>query len=290
MKTIIINLILLTCSLTFAGCSGDSKTETLPETLRIGVLPDESPEKLRSRYEPLFDYVSKQLKRDYVLVIPEDYNELLEKFKNKELDLAYFGGVTFLRAQRDYGAVPVVMRDTDLRFTSYILASADDERTVLQDFIGASFSFGSKLSTSGHLMPRYFMEMEGIEPESFFSKVLFSGKHDKTAYNVRDGLVELGAANSKIVDTMFRDGRLAREQIRIVYETPSFVDYVWAMQPDYMEKCHLKIVNAFLSLNPASLEHETILSAVDARGFLPASDNDFAMLKSVFIKQGFKDN
>ncbi len=286
MKYIIINLLLL-FSFLIAGCSGSDGGESLPDTIRIGVLPDESPEKLRERYALLFDYISKELDRSYELKIPADYSDLLEMFKNKEVDLAYFGGVTFLRAQRDYSAVPLVMRDTDLRFTSYILAGADDNRTDLQDFIGASFSFGSRLSTSGHLMPRYFLKMEGIEPESFFSKVVYSGKHDKTAYSVRDGLVELGAANAKIIDTMFRDGRLDEDKIQIIHETPPYVDYVWALQNDYQEKYQLKIVNAFLSLNPASHEHEQILSAVDAGGFLPASDNDFAKLKSVFIEQGF---
>jgi phosphonate transport system substrate-binding protein len=158
-------------------------------SLRISILPDEGREKLIERYTPLFEYLARETGIPYELIIPETYGELLELFHAKKIDLAYFGGFTFVKANVIDNAVPLVMRDVDTRFTSYFLVKGDHPAENISDFKGKRFSFGSSLSTSGHLMPRYFLKEMDIIPEVFFSDTRYSGKHDLTAYWVRDGLV-----------------------------------------------------------------------------------------------------
>ena len=133
-------------------------------------------------------------------------------------------------------------------------------------------------------MPRFFLNKNGIEPESFFSRVEYSGKHDLTAYWVRDGKVDLGVANAKVIDSMFQDGRLAQDSIRILWETPPYADYVWALQSDMNDTIRSKIINAFLSLSPDKPEHTEILTKIDSRGFLPASIKDFNDLHEIIQK------
>ena len=277
-KIFCVLLLIVSCVACATDREGDKVTLA---TLRISILPDESTEKLLERYTPLFDYLSREIGIPYQLVIPKDYDELLQLFHNKEIDLAYFGGFTFMKAHLADKAEPLVMRDVDTRFTSYFLARADNPGQGLEDFAGRTFAFGSALSTSGHLMPRFFLAEMGIAPEGFFSEVRYSGKHDLTAYWVRDGKVDLGVANHAVIDQMYKDGRLNRQEVRVLYETRPYPDYVWALRPLHNETFRIKLRDAFLSLSRIDKTQAEILAGVDAGSFLPAGMNDFSKLKKV---------
>lgn len=272
--------LLIGLSVIMAGCF-DEKNVEIPSTITIGVLPDEDPEALGFRYGPLLSYLSEELGSDIQLVIPDSYDELLELFRNGAVDIAYFGGVTFVRSYADYGSVPLVMRDVDSSFTSYFIARPDSPGTTLADFEGRAIAFGSESSTSGHLMPRFFMLEMGIDPESFFGGMRYSGAHDRTARWVRDGRADLGAVNSEIVDSMLRDGRLQPGDIRIVAETPPYANYVWAVRPGLGEAFETRLRDAFLALSPGVDRHVEILGRLGAGGFLPASFGDFDRLHGV---------
>ena len=254
---------------------------SLNKSLRLGVLPDSSKKIIDTRVGPLLRYIKRETGIAIELVVPKDYQELLNQFKEKSVDLAIFGGYTFIKAQQEAGAEPFVMRDIDLRFSTMFLVNPDNENKKLEDLKGKTISFGSRLSTSGHLMPRYFLTERKIDPETFFSKVLYSGNHDKTAYWVRDGKVDLGAANSDVIRKMFSDGHLKRDDIRILWETPVYSDYVWAVQSDLDKTIQTRLMDSFLALTPINSEHRKILNAIGAGGFLPANNADFASLRKI---------
>ena len=272
-----------------AACSEQPAPGYLPKELRIGVLPDESEAVLTERFAGLGRYLSSQLNQPYQLVVPEDYADLVERFAQGEFDLAYFGGMTFLQAQQRSGAIPLVMRDIDAHFSSYFLVSADAPQQSWTETNGLRLGFGSPLSTSGHLMPRYFLGQKGINPDSHFSQVQFSGAHDKTAQWVVSGEVDIGAANSQIIDSMLEDGRLDSGRIRILWETPPFADYVWAVRADLDSGFRQQLLNSFLSLSPDNPKHKTILSSLGAGGFLPASAKDFESLQGIATSLGLLD-
>lgn len=254
---------------------------TEPERLRVGVLPGEESDILRARFEPLTRYLSREVGLPCDLVIPADYDELVGLFVDGEIDLAYFGGVTFVQAEARAGALPLVIRGRDLDFRSYILVRADFPARSLAEIKGTRFAFGSRLSTSGHLMPRYFMLRDGIVPETWFSDVLYSGAHDVTAYWVRDGLVDAGVADSAIVDAMISDGRLDRASLRVLERTPPYTDNVWATRPDMPDHLRERLRDAFLLLDRENPDHDRILEALDADRFLPALTTDFESLRLI---------
>jgi len=280
-KFICLILLALAC----ISCAIDKESDKVElSTLRISILPDESKEKLLQRYTPLFEYLSRETGIPYKLIIPKDYNELLGLFHDKKIDLAYFGGYTFMKAHLTDHAEPLVMRNVDTRFTSYFLVRSDSPRQEIHDFSGKTFSFGSRLSTSGHLMPRYYLKEMGLRPESFFGKVLYSGKHDTTAYWVRDGKVDLGVANHAVIDLMYHDGRLSPKDVRILSETPPYPDYVWALRPLNNKAFSIKLRDAFLNLSITDPAQAKILAGVDADSFLPAGINDFSKLEKVMTE------
>ena len=271
--------------------SGCSRSERRPDptVIRVGVLPDEAHERLSSRRLPLLDYLSSQLRIPCELISADSYEDLLQRFSDNEIELAYFGGLTFLKAHHADGAIPLVMRDVDRDFSSYFLVRSESDARELTDCRRMTLSFGDELSTSGHLMPRHFLLEESITPEAFFAEVAYSGAHDATVLHVRDGLADVGVANAKVVDQMYADGIVQRNDIRVLWETPPYVDYVWAVQARLTPSLRRRIRNAFLSLSMANSEQNAILEREQARSFLPATLGDFRELTSIAIKLGLLD-
>jgi phosphonate transport system substrate-binding protein len=137
------------------------------------------------------------------------------------------------------------------------------------------------------MMPRYFMqERYSVSPENFFHSVRYSGKHDRTAYWVRDGEVDAGVINSEILRKMHTDGRLRPGDIRIIWTTPPYPDYVWAAHPRLRPAIREKIQQAFLQLAEDDPQHGAILSNLGSSGFYPASVENFRSLKQIMTKQG----
>jgi len=282
LRNILIRLIGVGLAFQLFACSGPVQ-EPSNETLYIGILPDESEKALRKRYTPLLDFLSEETGLRCELIVPNSYEQLVRLFGEGQIDLAYFGGVTFLKADSEHGAVPLVMRDVDARFTSVLVVAGKSFKDI-KELQGKRFGFGSRLSTSGHLMPRYFLKEEhAVTPEKYFGSIQYSGKHDRTAYWVRDGEVDAGVVNSEIVRKMFADGRLQPGDIRVIWTTPPYTDYVWVVHPQISPAERERIQQAFLRLSLDDPQHAVILSNLGAESFYPASSSEFSTLKRVMV-------
>jgi len=179
---------------------------------------------------------------------------------------------------------PLVTRDVDNRFTTVLIVDANSPAQSLQDLKDKSFAFGSRLSTSAHYMPRYFLNERNIEPEKFFQDVQYTGSHDKTVYTVRDGKVYAGAVNAVIYKKMLADGRLEKGRVKVLWETPPYQDYAWAISVRMPEAHKISIQDAFLGLSLDDPEHKKILEILGANHFLPLSMKDFIKLQSALNK------
>ena len=265
------------------ACSENESERTTSNVLRVAVLPDQSEIQLRKKYQPLLDHLKDHAGLNAELLIPASYNELLQWFDNKQIDMALFGVATYVKAYLKSKAVPLVMRDVDGSFRSVALTHINNPANSFKELKGASLAFGSRLSTSGHLMPRYHFQQQQIIAESFFGKVEYSGAHDLTAEWVRDGKVDLGVANSGIVNEMFLDGRLSRDKVKIIWQSEPFADYVWAIQADIGKHQKILIRDAFLHMNHNSDDKELLMS-LGANYYIPAGHSDFVNLEDVIVQ------
>lgn len=264
--------------LLFTSCNIEQNDFQVPKELIVGVLPDQEEEALLQIYTPLLTYLEAESGINYKLIIPSDYNELVTLFVNKQVDLAYFGGVTFMQAHELSGAKPIVIRDVDKHFTSYLITRADKEVTSLADLEGKSLAFGSKVSTSGHIMPRYFLHEMGIQPDKYFNEIIYSGSHDKTLELVIQGRVDGGMINSSIFDLISSSHPEISKSIHVTWQSPSYPDYVWAMQSDTPPELQNLILNSFLSLTTLDKQHRYILNRMDTKAFYPVNINEFSEL------------
>ena len=267
-----------------AHLSQQSGNAALVSKLRVGVLPDVGHENLQKRNQPLFQYLTEETGINIQYIKLDKYKDLLEAFHERKVDLAWFGGYTFAKAHLQDRAVPLVMRDVDFKFTSYFLVRAEHPAKSISDFKNKVFAFGSRFSTSGHLMPRYFLSQKNIIPEKFFSAVRYSGKHDTTVKWVRDGTVNLGVSNSKVIDKMFREDVSTQKEIRVLWETPSYSNYVWAIHPSIDRATQIKVRDAFLGLSVENPKHKKILEQWNTHHFLPAAVEDFLIIRKIAKK------
>lgn len=280
----IFNFALLLISLSFFfGCTEQSSSNK-NNVIRIAPLPDNNPETIRNIYQPLLEYLEKNTGIKTELVIPKTYDDLMRLFAERKIDMANFGGVTYLHAHKMYHAQPLIMRNVDEQFTSVILVRTNSSAKNLTDLNNKSFAFGSRLSTSGHFMPRHFFTKKNIQPETFFSSITYSGAHDKTVIMVKNGKVFAGVANSSIVKQMFKQGTIKNSDVRILWESPAYADYVWATQDTFRNDLKRKIQNAFLSLNNRDNEQNNILQKLGAEYYIPANHSQFSELEIIMSK------
>lgn len=247
------------------------------DTLRVSAIPDEAPTELLRKFEPLGKYLSKRLGMDVKFVPVADYPAVVESLASNRLDMAWLGGFTFVQVHlKDPTATPLVQREQDAQFTSKFI-TANPAVNSLADLKGKSFAFGSISSTSGSLMPRYFMLKEdNIKPESYFSRVAYSGAHDATVAWVQAGKVDGGVLNASVWQKLVDAGKVDTSKVKVFATTPAYYDYNWTVRGNMDPALKEKIKQAFLDLDPANPEHKAILDLQAASRFIETKPENYA--------------
>jgi phosphonate transport system substrate-binding protein len=249
------------------------------DTLRVSAIPDEAPTELLRKFKPLGAYLEQQLEMKVEFVPVSDYAAVVEAIAADRIDLAWLGGFTFVQARLKtagsaHPAIPLVQRAEDEKFTSKII-SADPAVNSLQDLKGKTFAFGSVSSTSGSLMPRFFMLQDGINPETFFSRIAYSGAHDATAAWVQAGKADGGVLNASVWDKLVAAGKIDSDKVKVIATTPPYFDYNWTVRGTLDASLRDKIQAAFLALDPANPEHKAILDLQAASRFIPTKAENY---------------
>lgn len=245
------------------------------DALRVSAIPDEAPTELIRKFKPLGEYLEKELGMPVKFTPVSDYAAVVESLAADRLDLAWLGGFTFVQTRLKTGnAIPLVQREQDATFTSKFI-TADPEVKTLQDLKGKTFAFGSVSSTSGSLMPRYFMIQDGIEPEAFFKRIAYSGAHDATAAWVEAGKADAGVLNASVWDKLVATGKVNTDKVRVISTTPPYYDYNWTVRGNLDPVLTEKIKAAFLALDPANPEHKAILDLQAASRFIETAPENY---------------
>lgn len=255
--------------------------------LHVSAIPDESPTELQRKFAPLGAYLHEATGLDVKFVPVTDYAATVEGLAAGKLDLVWYGGFTFVQARRRTGnAIPLVQREEDARFHSKFIVPAGSKAKTLADLKGASFAFGSVSSTSGHLMPRYHLLRNGIDPDKDFSKVAFSGAHDVTAKWVEAGKVDAGALNESIWQKLVDEKKIDTAKVRVLWTTPDFFDYNWTVRGDLDPRVVEKLRAAFLALDAAKPEHKAILDLQRTRRFIPTAPENYRAIEEAARSAG----
>lgn len=244
--------------------------------LRVTAIPDEAPTELARKAAPLMRYLEARLGMKVVFTPVTDYAAAVETLVNRKVDLAWFGGFTFVQASVRSGGrvIPLVQREEDEKFRSVFITSDPTIRTLV-DLRGKDVSFGSQSSTSGHLMPRSFLLRAGLEPDRDFRRVAYSGAHDATIAAVASGKVQAGALNISVWDKFVAEKRVDTDKVRVFFTTPPYHDYNWTVHADMPAPLRDKLAQALLALSRDTPEGREVLELQRATRFVPAKADNY---------------
>jgi len=268
--------------LTFLVAGATRATEG---SLRVSMIPTTDPSRMLRESEPLVKHLQQVTGRRVELTIPQNYAAVVEAMVQGQVDLAHFGGFTFVQANRRAGAVPLVQRERDRNFHSKLITAREDVKR-LADLTGKRFAFGDVNSTSGHLMTAYFMRKEGVDA-AVLDGALYTGGHDATALAVAERKVDAGALDEAVWERLVQDGKVDPSKVRVFWTTPAFVDYVWAARKDLDPSLRQRLAEAFLALDPANPAHRPILELLSAKGlYVPVDVAAYAPLREAALREG----
>ena len=261
--------------------------------LRIGAIPDQNPEKLNRLYGLVADELSQQLGVKVAYVPVTDYAAAVSAFRTGSLDLVWFGGLTGVQASlQKPGAQMLAQRDIDAQFYTVFIANARSGIKPIQNqkglvaLKGKRFTFGSESSTSGRLMPQYFLAQAGVKLADFAGGAPgFSGSHDATIALVQSGTYDAGAVNEQVWKSNLRSGKANRSKVVQIWRTPSYPDYLWLGQPNLDQRFgkgfSAKLRQSIISWRSTDPEQKQILSLFGAQQFTTVKPDEYKQIEQV---------
>jgi phosphonate transport system substrate-binding protein len=243
--------------------------------LRVTAIP-EARDDFQKNEAVFTAWLGRQTGVPVVLRLAGSYEEALHLLVSREADLGWLGGVTTVEVMTQTGGRvhPIVIREKDREFKSYLIASSSLEARSVQALRGKRFTFGSPLSTSGHVMPRFFLLQQGLVPEKFFGSVAYSGDHKKTVLAIASGQQDCGAVNYKVFDQMVADKAVDPAKVKVVWTSPTFVDQSWVAARDVDGRLGpgvlQKITAAFLALDASRPEDRRVLEILKTDRYVEA--------------------
>ncbi len=280
-------------SMCFGLLACNPATEDKP-VLVFSAIPDQDEARLMERFGKVSTYLSKKLDIEVRYVPVKSYAAAVTAFRNNEVQLAWFGGLSGVQAtQLVPGSRAIAQGAEDPQYVSYFIAHHDTGIVAGDGFPegleGRSFTFGSKSSTSGRLMPEFFLrEQFGKSPEEIFSRVGFSGDHSATIALVQSGAYEIGALSYQVWDKEVADGTVDTDKVQVIWTTPPYPDYHWVIRGDvdatFGEGFADKVQRALLEL-----DDRDVLDAFPREKFIPATNDDFLPILDTARSLGLMD-
>ena len=268
--------------LALVGCGGGSSgegqapAEEEPEVLRVGLIPNQNPESVEANYVPFGEYLSEQIGREVELTVPVSYGAVVEAMVNDELDLAYFGGLSYVQARERGDVVPLVTEINpetgDTTYRSVIIVPADSDVQEVSELEGRDFAFGSVSSTSGSLYPAIMLRDAGIDYRTDLGNFNYTNGHDATAQAVANGQVDGGGLEDRILYRLQEEGVIDADSVRVIDESDEIQGYPWVIRNALPDDLKQEVAQAFLDIDDPAL-----LDLLRAEGYerIEAGDYDY---------------
>ncbi len=264
------------------------------QTLVFTAIPDEDETKLVERFKGIADYLSGELDVDVRYIPVKSYAAAISAFRNNQVQLAWFGGLSGVQARELVpGSEAIAQGVEDKAFYSHFIAhkstGLDEMESLSDELRGKTFTFGSKGSTSGRLIPEYYVrEAFGESPEEVFGRVGFSGNHTRTLRLVEAGTYDIGAINFSVWDKEMENNNVDTDAVKVIWTTPSYPNYQWTIRGDVNERFgegfSQRVQEALLAMDDPEL-----LESFPRSGFIPVSNDAYEPIRVVGKQIGIID-
>ena len=271
----------------------NSPINAKPKVLKIGAIPDQNQEILDRRFQLFSKELAKTLNVKVKYIPVTSYVGAISAFRTKDLDLVWFGGLSGVQARlQTPNSIVIAQREIDKRFKSVFILNKNinlnktDNINDLKSLAGLRFTFGSENSTSGRLMPEYFLNIAGVEITDFKSRRAgFSGSHDATIALVNSGTYEAGALNKQVWDRNLKNNPKRVKNVKTFFITPEYADYHWLAQ-GYLEKKFYKgftdkLTEKIINLDINIPEEKKILEMFNTKKFIESDVTQYEKIEKI---------
>jgi phosphonate transport system substrate-binding protein len=265
--------------------SGAASAQDKP-TFVFTAIPDQDETRLVERFTRVAEYLQGKLGVTVKYLPVKSYPAAVTAFTNGQVQLAWFGGFTGVQARRQVaGSDAIAQGAEDVAFKSFVIANTKTGLQPTKDFpkdiAGKSFTFGSRASTSGRLMPEYFIRKAfGKSPDEVFARVGFSGDHSRTIQVVQSGAFEVGVLDFSVWELDRKAGKVDPAQVTVIWESPTYPDYQWTVRGD-VERVYGAGFKDKLTAALLAIDDPAILTQFARSKFIPAKNSDYAPIEEV---------
>jgi phosphonate transport system substrate-binding protein len=244
---------------------------------KVTTIPEEAATEQIRKFGPIVKYLESKLGTKVEFIPVTDYPAAVEAMVNKNVDMVWFGGFTFVQASVRSGGkvIPVAQRVEDTKFQSVFITKANSGIKTLADLKGKQISFGSQSSTSGHLMPRSYLMQANIDLDKDIKRIAYSGAHDATIAAVVGGRVDAAALDITVWNKFVSEGKVDTKEVVVFYTTPGYFNYNWAVHADMPTAMRERVTKALLDIDPATAEGKEILSLNRATRYIATSAENY---------------
>lgn len=265
----------------------------LSATFVFTAIPDEDETQLRTRFDKVAHYLEQALQVEVKYVPVKSYSAAVTAFRNNQVQLAWFGGLSGVQARRLVpGSQAIAQGYEDQFFKTYFIAHHSTGLKPSSEFPnlqGYTFTFGSKDSTSGRLMPEFYTEQHAkLAVDKLFKRIGFSGDHSRTISQVEAGVYQLGAVNYKVWETAVEQGQVDTSKVSVIWETPTYPDYQWTVRAGTEAQFGAGF-NAKLTMALLKMQDKSLLDSFPRASFVEANNSDYQPIEDVAKKIGMLD-
>jgi phosphonate transport system substrate-binding protein len=256
------------------------------QVLRFAAIPEEPAPIIQQRFTPLLRYLETRGMSGVIIATP-DMNSFIDAVTAKRVDFAWISGFSFVqaRARMSGNLTCVAHRKEDVNFQS-VVVTRDAQMSSLDGIAGKTIVFGPRASLSGHLMPRHFIKQLSPAALAQANALRFAVSHESVLEQIKRGVGDVGVLNAASFFRMKEDGKIADDALRVVYTTPTYTDYCFALTGDRDPTLFTALQNALVALDPRRPEHAAILSSLRATRLVAATDDAYSDVEAIAKEVG----
>ena len=271
-----------------AAASALTSVSYAQTVFRVTTIPEEAATEQTRKFGPIVKYLESKLGQKVEFIPVSDYPAAVEALVNKQVDMVWFGGFTFVQASVRSGGkiVPIAQREEDTKFQSVFITKPDSGIKTLADLKGKQVSFGSQSSTSGHLMPRSFLLDAKIDPDTDFKRVAYSGAHDATIASVVSGKVDAAALDITVWNKFVKEGKVSDKDAVVFFTTPGYFNYNWSVHADMPAAQRERVKKALLDIDPKTPAGKEILDLNRASKYIATVPENYRGIETAARSAG----
>jgi phosphonate transport system substrate-binding protein len=270
----------LVLAVALCGCGGSGSApqgDADPETLKVALLPDESPATVINNNQKLKEYLERELGKKVELVVTTDYSSMIEAMRHARIHLGYFGPLSYVLARQKCEIEPfaALRQKGTTTYRAVLIANTAAGIDSVAAVRGKDVAFGDTASTSSHLIPKAMLAEHGLAAETDY-RPHFVGAHDVVALTVQSGKAQAGGLSQPIFESLLERGVIDRTKVKVLQESKPYPQYPWTMRSDLSPQLKERIRTTFLALKDPE-----VLKPFKADGFGPVTDADYDPIRDL---------